>query len=67
MKTRGISRLAALMLKRKQNNFNTRCKRKYVCNVIFENQSKEPQDKKLHYFIAKLMSKGRIPIEWSLW
>ena len=47
METREISRLADLILKRKQNNFNTHSNRKNICNnTSFDDRIKETQDKK---------------------
>ncbi len=59
-----ISRLPDLILKRKQNNFNTHCNN----NTSFEDRIKETQDKKgiidkkkrkLHYFVVKLTNEDR--------
>ena len=45
METREISRLADLILKRKQNNCNTHCNRKKMCdNTSFDDRMKETQD-----------------------
>ncbi len=69
METREISRLADLILKRKQNNFNTHSNRKNICNnTSFDDRIKETQDKKgildknkrkLHYFVVKLTNENR--------
>ncbi len=75
METREISRLADLISKRKQNNFNTHCNPKKMCdNTSFDDRIKETQDKKgildkkkrkRNYFVVKLTKTGQ-PIEWIL-
>ncbi len=47
METREFSRLPDLILIRKQNNFNTHCSRKKMCdNTSFDDRINEKQDKK---------------------
>ena len=69
METREISRIADLILKRKQNNFNTHCNRKQMCdNTSLDDRIKETQDKegildkkkrKRNYFVVKLTNEDR--------
>jgi hypothetical protein len=66
----GISRLAAMILKREENNYNTRCSRKNQCinyiKLTFTRKLRNQQDKKgilsfnrgeRDHFVVKLTSK----------
>ena len=68
METQEISRFAALILKRKQNNFNKYWNKKMFNNTSFDDNIKEIQDKngildkkkrKVNNSVVKLTNKDR--------